>query len=92
MKNLIIRLWKPDVKTGCCSVYEERLIWEPGEFEKRRRFDNRTGSHQSIFYILENQSGSQKIMRESESSGSHKKWDPPNTGLDHFRSKAMSLL
>jgi hypothetical protein len=34
MKILIIRLWKPDVKTGCCSVYEDRLIWEPGEFEK----------------------------------------------------------
>jgi hypothetical protein len=35
-KIIIIRLWKPDVKPGCCSIYENQLIWEPGEFFKNK--------------------------------------------------------
>jgi hypothetical protein len=35
MKNLIIKLWKSDVKTSCC-IYENRHIWELGEFEKNK--------------------------------------------------------
>jgi hypothetical protein len=35
MKNLIIKLWKSDVKTGCC-IYENCPIWELGEFEKNK--------------------------------------------------------
>jgi len=35
MKNLMIKLWKSDVKTSCC-IYENRPIWELGEFEKSK--------------------------------------------------------
>jgi hypothetical protein len=48
MKILIIRSWKLDVKTGCCCIYENWLVWEPGEFEF---FDNLIGSHQPKNYI-----------------------------------------
>jgi hypothetical protein len=34
-KILIIRLWKPDVKTSCC-IYENQLIWVLAEFEKNK--------------------------------------------------------
>ncbi len=32
---LIIRLWKPNGENQCC-IYENRPIWEPGEFEKNK--------------------------------------------------------
>jgi hypothetical protein len=35
MKNLIIKLWKSDVKTSYC-IYENCSIWELGEFEKNK--------------------------------------------------------
>jgi hypothetical protein len=35
MKNLIIKLGKSDVKASCCK-YENRPIWELGEFEKNK--------------------------------------------------------
>jgi hypothetical protein len=35
MKNLIIRLWKPNVETSCCGIYENCPIWEQGEFLKK---------------------------------------------------------
>jgi hypothetical protein len=46
MKNLKIRLWKPNVKTSCCGIYENCPIWEQGEFEKKKKIDNLRGSHQ----------------------------------------------
>jgi hypothetical protein len=53
-------------------IYENQLIWEPGEFEN---FDNLTGSHQpQKHYVLENRSGSHNITREpGPSRFSHKK-------------------
>jgi hypothetical protein len=66
--------WKPTyLRTGCCCTYENRLTLEPGEFEKNKKIDNRTGSHQPNIHILENQSGSHNIMREPEPADSHEK-------------------
>jgi hypothetical protein len=68
MKILIIRLWK------LLYIYENQLIWEPGEFEKNENFDNLIGSHQpNNIYILENRSGSHNFMREPELAPFHKK-------------------
>jgi hypothetical protein len=70
--DLIIRLWKPDVKTGCCCIYENRLIWEPGEFENFLITWPVLISPKKYNYIWENRSGSHNIMREPEPARSHK--------------------
>jgi len=73
MKILIIRLWKLDVKIGCCCIYENQLIWEPGELEKKK-INNLIDYHQpKKVCILENGSDSHNIMSEPELVGSHKK-------------------
>jgi hypothetical protein len=48
MKILIIRLWKPDVETSCCCIYENQLIWELG----KKQIDNLTGSHQPKYIYI----------------------------------------
>jgi hypothetical protein len=73
-KNLIIRMWKPDVKTDFSCIYENWLIWEPGEliwepceFEKKKKLIAWPVLTSSIY------------IREPEPAGSYEKSEPPNT-------------
>jgi hypothetical protein len=67
MKNLIIKLWKSDVKTSCC-IYENRPIWELGEFEK-----NKILITWPVLTSPKNWSGFHYIIRESKPLDFHKK-------------------
>jgi hypothetical protein len=75
MKNLIIKLWKSDVKTSCC-IYENRPIWELGEFEKNKiliTWPVLTSPNNIYIYIYENWSGFHYIIREPKPLDFHKK-------------------
>jgi len=73
MKNLIIKLWKSDVKTSCC-ICANRPIWELGEFEKNKILITwPVLSLAQKNYILENWSGFHYIIREPKPLDFHKK-------------------
>ncbi len=62
MKDVITRLWKPELKIDYHCIRKNRPIWEPCEFEKIKNPDTLISFHQPKKSILENRSGSHNIM------------------------------